>query len=230
MFISADNPHETDSTFTMYVPFWTLPSLHSPLITVLRNQELPKHPSRKEQYLKPGATPSTTQWREMEAPMSILVCLWHLFTTVICDLMCHEENAGLYSITPACTIQHRYFELNASVYDQDRRLKPNASVCGPIPSFRAKRRRVPPNARLYDPTLTCTAHHLRFEPDAGVYSPTPMCTTHHQRTADDEDLVGTRWDWRRGRPQLFSRRSGYVLQHHLSYNVYSIFSCTKGSL
>ena len=69
------------------------------------------------------------QWREMEAPMPILVCLRPLFTTVICDLMCHEENAGLYSLTPACTIQHRYFEPNAgSVYDQDRRLEPNASV------------------------------------------------------------------------------------------------------
>jgi len=46
---NGNNPHETDP---MYVPFWTLPSLRSPLITVWRNQEWPKHPSRKERQLK----------------------------------------------------------------------------------------------------------------------------------------------------------------------------------
>jgi len=95
----------------------------------------------------------------MEAPMPILVCLRPRFTAVICGLMCHEENAGLYSLTLACTIRHRYFEPNASVYDQGRRLEPNASVWGPIPSFRAKRRRVPPNAT--SPTVL-KEERLRF--------------------------------------------------------------------
>ena len=52
-------------------PFGPFHLFRSPLTTVLRTQERPEHVRREEQVLEPGATPSTTQWREMEAPMPI---------------------------------------------------------------------------------------------------------------------------------------------------------------
>jgi len=65
----------TLSTPTQYPqcmsPFGPFHLSCSPLTTVSRTQEWPEHHSREERHLKPGATPSTTQWREMEAPMPI---------------------------------------------------------------------------------------------------------------------------------------------------------------
>jgi hypothetical protein len=95
-------------------PFGPFHLSRSPLTKVLRTQEWPEHHSREERVLKPGATPSTTQWREMEAPILIFgVSLtsfhphYHSFPVTSCAM----------KRTLAFTAQRHYVEPQTSVYD-----------------------------------------------------------------------------------------------------------------
>ena len=125
-------------------PFGPFHLSRSQLTTVLRTQEWPEHHSHEERetwrnpqhhaVVGDGGT-SAHIWCVSNLLLLSLTFLPH-------DLMCHEENAGMYTPTPACMTQYRRFEPNANVYDQHRRLEPNAGMC--------------------------MAQHLRFEPNATV--------------------------------------------------------------
>src|SRR6266568_4382947 len=48
----------------------------------IKTQEWPEHRSHEEQHPKPGTSPSTTQWLEVEAVMPYLVCIQPPFAAV----------------------------------------------------------------------------------------------------------------------------------------------------
>lgn len=154
--------------------------------------------------MKPGSSPSTAHWQEMEPPMPI-------FGVSLTSFLPHYH--PLY-VTPcvskkmlAFTAQRHYVRPDTSVYDPratflSRTLActTNTDVSNPTPACRFQHLRFEPNAVMYSPTLhmynpmpACMTHHLHFEPNVGVYSSTPGCRAQRQRTADGEDLARIRW-------------------------------------
>ena len=138
-----------------------------PVTTVLRTQEWPEHHSREEQVLKPGTTPNTTQWQEMEAPMPIFGVSptsfrphYHSFPVTSCTtkttlaFTAQQHYVAPQTSVLLCMIQQQRFEPNTSVYDQHRPLEINC---------------------------WCWVRHFHFDPNTGVYSPTPTYIAQCQR-------------------------------------------------
>ena len=110
MGMTLTTPTQHPQSMSPFGPFY----LCSPLTTVLRTQEWPEHHSHKERVLKPGATPSTTQWQEMEAPIPIFGMSptsfrphYHSFPVTSCATR----------RTLAFTAQRHYVGPQTSVYD-----------------------------------------------------------------------------------------------------------------